>query len=81
MGELIDLGGHHQMTPVEALAVASREKWHHVMVIGFREGDEGVTVHHSEMSLAVALFILRLADAQTFDSALSAPADEGESVA
>lgn len=54
---VFDLGAHARMKPNEALTVAARERWEHVIICGYQEGDEGLCVRSSHMKREQALWI------------------------
>jgi hypothetical protein len=70
MGEVIELGAHENMKPAEALSIAAREEWEHVLIIGFQKGDEHLSIRSSHMNNAMALWIVKLAEKQVFDDTL-----------
>jgi hypothetical protein len=54
---VIDLGPHERMSPEQALASASREKWEDLIICGFHEGSDDFTVRSSHMSREFCLWI------------------------
>lgn len=54
---IVELGPHDKMTPEQALAVAAREPWEHVLVVGFHQGEETLTLRSSHMTREFALWI------------------------
>ena len=54
---IYELAPHDRMTPQEALATAQRQKWDKVIVFGFREGDETLSVSSSHISREFALWM------------------------
>lgn len=58
MTEVISLGAHERMTPEEALAVSSRENWDHILIIGFQDGEEHLSIRSSAMTREFANWII-----------------------
>lgn len=56
--KVIHLGPHDNMTPEQALAVAAREPWDDVMIIGFFKDDGEVCIRSSHMTREFANWII-----------------------
>lgn len=55
--KVVELGPHGKMTPEEALAFCSREKWDEIVIVGYHKGDDGLVVRSSGMKREAALWI------------------------
>lgn len=55
---VVELGAHGNMTPEQALASASREKWENVVIVGFQADNGDLVVRSSHMPREFALWII-----------------------
>jgi hypothetical protein len=67
MSEVIDLGPHDNMTPEQALAVASREEWEGVIVLGYQPDSDALILRSSHMTREQALWIVEHARLRVLD--------------
>lgn len=65
--KIIDLGPHERMTPGQALEVAAREDWEHVIICGFHVDDGRVVLRSSHVSREFALWIIEHAKLHVMD--------------
>lgn len=56
---IVELGAHENMSPEEALAIASREAWDDVAIIGYQDNE--LVCRSSRMSRAEALWLIEMA--------------------
>ena len=58
---VVELGAHDNMTCEEALALASREEWDEVMIVGYHKGDPSLVVRSSAMKRRDAVWLAEFA--------------------
>lgn len=59
---VIEFGAHTRMTPEQALALASREEWEHVIILGYhKEFPNEIVSRSSSMNRETALWLLESA--------------------
>lgn len=67
MADIVELGPHTRMSVEEVFAVAAREPWETVMVIGFHKDEGDLKVRSSHMSREQALWIIEHAKLHAMD--------------